>query len=245
MLTTFRADMHVHTCLSPCGDLLMSPKKIIARALEQRIDIVAITDHNSAENVSAALNAAAGSPLVVVPGMEVCTSEEIHVLALFENLSPALELQHLVYDHLPGENDPEVFGEQIIANERDQVEGYERKLLIGATDLSLKSVVDEIHRLEGAAIASHIDRESYSVLGQLGFIPRDVRFEALELSVNITNDDARKNFSTYAGYTFIRNSDAHVLSDIGKQTTALLLEKPSFGEIRMAFGAEEGRNANI
>ena len=242
MLTAFRADVHVHTCLSPCGDLLMSPKKIIARALEQNIDIIAITDHNSAENASAAVSVAAGSPITVLPGMEVCTSEEIHVLALFENLRSALEFQRLVYDHLPGENNPEVFGEQIIADENDEVRGYQQKLLIGATDLPLATVVDGIHRLDGVAIASHIDRESYSIVGQLGFIPGDVRFEALELSVNITNSDAEKRFTTYSGYTFIRNSDAHFLEDIGKNTSTFYLEKPTFGELRKALGNQQGRS---
>ncbi len=245
MLKDYKADLHIHTCLSPCADLLMSPKKVIARVLEQNINIIAITDHNSAENVSAVVRAAAGSRVVVYPGMEVCSSEEIHVLAIFENVRKVLDFQRLVYNHLAGENKPGVFGDQIIANENDEVEGYQTKLLIGATDLTLESVIDEIHQRDGLAIASHIDRDSYSVIGQLGFIPDDVRFEALELSVNISNEDARIQYRTYADHTFVRNSDAHFPDDIGKSATIFRLEAPSFNELRKALRAEEGRTVRI
>jgi predicted metal-dependent phosphoesterase TrpH len=245
MFKAFKTDLHIHTCLSPCGDLLMSPKRIVARALEQKIDIIAITDHNSAENTSAAMKAATGSVIVVFPGMEVCTKEEIHILAIFENLASVLEFQELVYLHLQGENNPGVFGDQIIANENDEVEGYQNKFLLGTTDLSLEEIVTEIHRLNGLAIASHIDRESYSILGQLGFIPETVHFEALELSSNIDNDSAKKRFNMYAGYTFIRNSDAHFVDDIGKNTSTFFMAYPSFSEMRNALHAEDGRSVRM
>ena len=241
MLTAFTADLHMHTCLSPCGDLLMSPKKITARVLERSLDIIAITDHNSAENVQAVMKAAAGKNVVVLPGMEVCTREEIHVLAIFENLESALELQELVYAHLSGENDPGVFGEQIIANENDEIEGFQKRFFIGAVDLPLEELEKSIHRLNGMVIASHIDRESNSVIGQLGFIPETARFDALEISSNTDDAEAEERFKEYRGHTFIRNSDAHFLDDIGKNTSTLLMEHPSFTEVRMALRNENGR----
>ncbi|MGA2624268.1 MAG: PHP domain-containing protein [Bacteroidota bacterium] len=241
MLTAFTADLHMHTCLSPCGDLLMSPKKITARVLERSLDIIAITDHNSVENAQAVMKAAAGMNVVVLPGMEVCTREEIHVLAIFENLKSALELQDIVYAHLTGENDPEVFGEQIVANENDEVEGSQKKFFIGAVDLPLEELEKSIHRLNGMVIASHIDRESYSVIGQLGFLPETARFDALEISSNISDTEAEERFKKYRGHTFIRNSDAHSLDDIGKNTSKLLMERPSFTEVRMALRNENGR----
>jgi PHP family Zn ribbon phosphoesterase len=241
MLRRFRADLHVHTCLSPCGDLRMSPLKIVAQARERGIDILAICDHNSAKNAGAVSKASEPQELVVLPGLEVCSKEEIHVLAVFENAESAFAMQSEVYDHLPGRNDPEVFGLQVIANELDEVVSFEDKLLIGSVELSVDKVVSEIHRLGGLAIAAHIDRESYSVTSQLGFIPETVRFDALELSCNIDDGTARLRFAPASGATFVRNSDAHFLGDIGRNTNEYLLESPTFGEIRKALRKEDGR----
>ncbi|MEK6755553.1 MAG: PHP domain-containing protein [Bacteroidota bacterium] len=241
MLRYLRADLHIHTCLSPCGDLKMSPQKIIAKVLEHKLHIIAITDHNSAENVHAVMKCAEGKKVVVLPGMEVCTREEVHILAIFETEELALELQSFVYDHLQGENNPDVFGLQVIANEFDEVEGYQNRLLIGATDVSTEHIVGAIHQLHGLAIASHIDRESYSVIGQLGFIPETLGFDALEISINTNDEEARKRFQEYSRYTFIRNSDAHYLDDIGKAMSGYLLEEPSFQEIMKAIRNEDGR----
>ncbi|MBU1298570.1 MAG: PHP domain-containing protein [Bacteroidetes bacterium] len=241
MLKLFKSDLHIHTCLSPCGDLKMSPKNIIHKALENNLDMIAICDHNSAENVQAVIKAAEGKNILVIPGIEICTKEEIHVLSLFEKMESASKLQFLIYAHIFGENNPDAFGMQIIANENDEVEKFETKLLIGAADLSIEQVVDEIHKLNGVAIASHIDRESYSVIGQLGFVPDNLNFDALEISPRISFEDARKRFPEYRNYEFIQNSDAHFIDDIGKVTTEFLLAKSSFNEIKKALKNEDGR----
>ena len=120
MLRRIRADLHVHTCLSPCGDLAMSPRTIAEQVCRLKIGILGICDHNSAENVPAVMKAAGTRNVTVLPGMEVCTREEIHVLALFEHISPAFALQSIVYDHLAGKNDPDVFGLQVVADEHDE-----------------------------------------------------------------------------------------------------------------------------
>ncbi|MGA9363434.1 MAG: PHP domain-containing protein [Bacteroidota bacterium] len=245
MLRYFKVDLHVHTCLSPCADLKMSPRKITEQAVKNNVDLIAICDHNSAENVVAVQSAAKGQSVVVLAGMEVCTKEEAHVLAIFEELGPALELQELVYRNLHGENDPEAFGLQVIVNEIDEVEGFQDKLLIGAADLSIEEAVNYIHQLDGLAIASHIDRESYSVIGHLGFIPENLEFDALELSRNISYAEARKRFAEYKRYPFIKNSDAHFLNDIGESATEYLLEEPSFGEIKKALRNADGRRAGV
>lgn len=241
MLRRFKADLHIHTCLSPCGDLSMSPQKITENVLRQQISIIAICDHNSAENVQPVMSAAQGKHVVVLPGMEVCSQEEIHVLAIFDKLEAALELQELVYAHLPGKNHPEVFGLQVVANERDEVVGFQDRLLIGATKLTIERVVNEIHRLGGLAVASHVDREAYSVIGQLGFVPESVRFDALELSVNISDEQARTRFSGYQRLPLIRNSDAHFIQDIGANASEYWLEGASFQELAKAMRKEEGR----
>jgi PHP family Zn ribbon phosphoesterase len=244
MLRRYKTDLHVHTCLSPCGELEMSPRKIVAEVERWGIEIIGICDHNSAQNVPAVLKAAAGHKVVVIPGMEVCTSEEIHVLALFDDVESALQLQGIVYANLPGENNPEVFGLQVIANEFDEVEGYQNRLLIGAADLTVEDVVGAIHRLGGLAIASHVDRESYSVIGQLGFIPSTVRFDALEISSNTSDAEAQERFREYRQYAFVRNSDAHMLAGIGKSVSEYLLEEPSLKEITKALRNEEGRTVS-
>ncbi len=241
MVRRFRADLHIHTCLSPCADLEMTPKNIVARAREQRLAMIAVCDHNSAENAPAVCRAAEGQNLVVLAGMEVCTREEAHVLALFEDCNAALTLQSLVYSTLTGLNDPEVFGLQVIANERDEVVAMEPRLLIGATGLPVDELVNEIHRLGGLAIASHIDRESFSVIGQLGFLPKDLGFDALELSRNIDEAGARTRFKDYEGSTFVRNSDAHRLTDIGHNVTDYRMEEPAFRELRRALRNEDRR----
>ncbi|MDP2887229.1 MAG: PHP domain-containing protein [Ignavibacteria bacterium] len=241
MLRRFKADLHIHTCLSPCGDLQMSPQKITAQVLRQNIDVIAICDHNSAENVPAVIKAAEGTNVVVLPGMEVCSNEEIHVLAIFENVDTVFEMQSLVYSHLPGKNNPDVFGLQVVANDSDEVVAFQDRLLIGALDMSVDKIVKEIHRLGGAAIASHIDRESYSVISQLGFIPDTLKFDAVELSSHIQSAEAQVRFASYADCTFVRNSDAHFLRDVGKNTSGYMLENPSFSEIIKALRKENGR----
>lgn len=241
MLRVFRADLHIHTCLSPCADLKMSPRNIVSKVLQDKIDIVAICDHNSAENVATAMRVASGRNVTVLPGMEVCTREEIHILAIFEKLESALELQSLVHRHLSGENDPEVFGLQVVANEFDEVVGFQNRLLMGAVDLSIEQVVNEIHHLDGLAVASHIDRESYSIIGQLGFIPDELKLDALEISQNISVEEARNRFGEYQRYQLIQNSDAHFVDDVGKRSTRFLMEEPSFNELAKALRNENGR----
>jgi len=245
MLKLYKADLHIHTCLSPCGDLKMSPTKIIESVLQKNIDIIAICDHNTVENVPAVSKAAEKRNVLVIPGMEICTKEEIHILALFEKIETAFEMQAKVYDKLSGQNDPDVFGLQVIGNECDEVIGFNDKLLIGAVDMTIEEVVSRIHKLNGLAIASHIDRESYSIIGQLGFIPEQLKLDALEISPNLCIKEARKIFPDCVSYTMIQNSDAHFINDIGKGITEFKIEAPTLDEIKKAFRNEEERCVNV
>jgi hypothetical protein len=219
----------------------MSPRKIIADVLEKRLDVIAVTDHNSAANARAVMRSAGGTAVKVLPGMEICTKEEVHILGIFEMLEPALELQELVYARLKGKNDPEVFGMQVLANELDEVEGFEERLLIGATDLAAEEAVEAIHGLEGLAIASHIDREAFGVISQLGFIPEGLVFDALEISRNTPQEEAERRFPEYRGLPWVRSSDAHRLEDLGTSYTECFIGKPSLGEIHKALRGEDGR----
>lgn len=239
MLKTLRADLHTHTCLSPCADLKMSPMAIAEQAKIKEIDILGICDHNSAENVPALIKAARKFKICVLPGMEVTSQEEVHILALFDELEPALKLQKIIYDNLPGENDEEAFGMQVVVNEDGEVLRFNKKLLIGASTLTLEEVVETIHSLNGLAIAAHVDREGFSIIGQLGFIPDNLRLDALEFSSLISYEEASKKFNP--SYPLICSSDAHFLDEIGKCFTSFYIKEGTTAEIKKAFLNEKGR----
>jgi PHP family Zn ribbon phosphoesterase len=241
MIREFRCDFHVHTCLSPCADLDMYPRAVVSMALARRLEVIAICDHNASENVQYVLNAAKGTALTVLPGMEIMSSEEVHVLALFDKLENLVELQDLVYRHLPGKNDEDLFGCQAIVNEHDEVEGLSERLLIGATTLPLQRIVDETHRLGGIAVAAHIDRESFGLLGQLGFVPEGLPLDALEISHRTGLAEARRRYPELARFPMIESSDSHVITDIGKGITRAFLEEATTSELKMAFEKKGGR----
>ena len=239
MLKTMRADLHIHTCLSPCGDLGMSPKGIAEQAKTKEIDILGICDHNSAENIPALIKAAQKYEIVVLPGMEVTSQEEVHILALFDEPDSALRLQEIIYAHLPGENDEDTFGMQVVVNAEGEVLGFNKKLLIGASTLPVEEVVTTIHALQGLAIASHIDREGFSLIGQLGFIPEGLDLDALEISPAISYEEAQSRFNP--PYPLTCASDAHFVEDIGKGYTSFYIEEGTTEEIKKALMNAEGR----
>ena len=242
MLKKFRADLHIHTCLSPCAGLEMSPSAIVKTADKKGLDMIAITDHNSAENVIAAQKTAADTELTVLAGMEITSSEEAHILALFESVEDILKLQGIVYENLlPGENDERRFGEQIVVNEKDEVLSFNKRLLIAATALTASSIVNTIHSIGGLAVASHIDRESFSIISQLGFIPDDLEFDALEISPRTNREEALTMFKNYNSYAWISSSDAHDLKDIGRITASFFMNKPTIAEMTLAMKSIDGR----
>lgn len=240
-LRAFRADLHIHTCLSPCGDWEMSPRDVIRRSREAGLDLIAVCDHNSSENAGAAMREGARAGLAVLPGMEICTREEVHLLALFENLSQALAMQEFVYTGLPGENQPEVFGYQVVANEENEVVCENSRLLIGATHHSLEQVVRRTHALGGLSVSAHVDRPANGIINQLGFIPPDLELDAVEISYRIPLAEARERFPLIGGLPCITSSDAHFLKDIGRAATLFRLAAPSLREIGLALRAEQGR----
>jgi len=219
----------------------MYPTAIVAKALEAGLDVIGICDHNASENVFPVIRAAEGKPLTVLPGMEISSREEVHLIGLFDNMKALLELQDRVYRSLKGSNREEKFGCQVMVNEFDEVEGFNDRLLIGSTNLPLDRIVSEIQRLGGLSIASHIDRESFSILGQLGFIPPDLPLEALEISSRMGLAEARLSFPELSRKTFLRNSDAHFIEDIGRAVTVVAMRKPVIEEFKKAFRGEDGR----
>ncbi len=214
----------------------MSPRSIINAAKQQGLDIVGICDHNSCENVPGAKKSAARAGLHVIGGMEITSAEEVHLLAFFDQDAALFAMQDIVYAHLPGLNDERRFGDQVVANEDDEVLGFNEKLLIGATELSLKEIVTNIHVLNGLAIASHIDREGFGIIGQLGFIPQGLPLDAVEVS-------PRGHITDYADLSFpiIRSSDAHQLDAIGMSVTQFLMEDVTLEELTKALNGRDGR----
>jgi PHP family Zn ribbon phosphoesterase len=219
----------------------MYPRAVVAMSLARRLDIIAICDHNSSENVPYVIKCAEGTGLTVLAGMEITSSEEVHVLALFDKLENLTPLQDVVYRHLPGKNDEDIFGCQAIVNEHDEVEGLSERLLIGATTLPLQQIVGDIRRLGGLAIAAHIDRESFGILGQLGFIPEGLALDALEISRRTGLAEARRRWPELAQSAFVESSDSHIITDIGKGITRAFVEEATTAELRMAFEKKNGR----
>jgi len=237
----FRADLHIHTCLSPCADLEMSPRKIVSEAKRKGLQVIGICDHNSAENVPAVEKNAAREGIAVIGGMEVTSKEEVHLLALFGNEESLFSLQEIVHENLHGTNDEQLYGEQVIVNEDEEVLGFSNKLLIGATAITLERLVDLIHERDGLAIAAHVDREGFGIIGQLGFIPAGLPLDALELA----DPSQRQRIPQGNRFPFITSSDAHKLEDVGRRSTLFRMEAANTAEIRRCLAGEEGRSARF
>jgi 3',5'-nucleoside bisphosphate phosphatase len=241
-LRRLRADLHIHTCLSPCGELTMSPRAVVAGARAAGLDLIAITDHNTTENAAAVIAAAAGTGLAVLPGIEMTTAEEVHLLGLFESGADLGPFQAEVYRNLPDVPSMMKFvDDQVLVDSADYVTGFSPRCLFGATLFSIQEAVDLIHGRGGLAIACHIDRDSFSLISQLGFIPPGLGLEAVEVSPRTTPAEARAAFGPLGGRPIVRFSDAHKPEEIGAAVTEFLVEGPTLAEIRRALAAEAGR----
>jgi PHP family Zn ribbon phosphoesterase len=242
MLREFKVDLHIHTTLSPCGDSNMIPPLVVDQARKKGLGIIGICDHNASENFLSVKKAAEGKGLEVFGGMEVTSREEAHILAVFDDIVMIKAMQDTIYQNLAGDNDVKAFGEQLVVDEYGEVVDSNPRLLMGATALSVEQVVQEIHRFGGLAIASHIDREMFSVAGQLGFVPQGVDFDALELSPHYRSSG--KDIQSLCGgkpIPLVSFSDAHYLDDIGKSFTRIIMAKATVEDIKSALrsGDEE------
>lgn len=203
-------DMHIHSALSPCGDNDMTPNNIVNMSIIKGLDVISVTDHNSCGNVRAVMEVA-GDRLLVIPGMEIETSEEVHVVCYFREITDCEKMHKEVKKHMPKiKNDEKIFGEQLYMNSEDEVIGREENLLVTATDLDIFEVFELAKKFNGVAIPAHIDRSSYSVLSNLGFIPPELEIPTVE----ITPKNRQKYEDEYKKYNIISNSDAHYLEDI-------------------------------
>jgi PHP family Zn ribbon phosphoesterase len=221
----------------------MLPAQIVSRAKMCSLDVIAICDHNTAENVLAVRRAAEREELSVIGGIEITSQEEVHLLALFDTDEGLFHTQELIYDNLPGENDERLFGEQVVVDCYGEVVGLNERLLIGATTLAIDRIVEAVHDVGGLAIASHIDRESYSIISQLGFVPEGLALDALEVSPRSSAREMAAMFPWVAAYPVVTCSDAHYLEDIGRAVTSFIGERPDVAELRGAL--QSGRIARL
>lgn len=238
----FRADLHIHTVLSPCGDLDMSPGNIISEASGKGLDIVGITDHNTTLHCSLITRLAVEKGIFVMQGAEITTKEEVHCLAFFENTDTLSLFQKFLDNNLPSViNDPEKFGYQVQVDENEMIIYEEKKLLINAISKSFEEVEKYIHELNGLFIPAHIDRKKNSIYSQLGFLPDNMNADALEISFNSSAEQFAVSHPEVNKFTLIRCSDAHYLANIGNGITSFLLEDVTFSEIKQALKGINGR----
>lgn len=220
-------DFHIHSALSPCGDADMTPNNIVNMAMVCGLDMIAVADHNTAGNVAAVMKAGEQAGIVVVPAMELETAEEIHVLCLFERLEDVLRFEEeVVRPALPSiANRKEIFGEQLLMDEKDQIVGEDPRYLINATSISLEGLFELLSRYNGVAIPAHIDKATKSLVGNFGMVGDYMGFKAFELSRRVRDDFIEGT----AGlgdrpYKYIHDSDAHYLQDIGEHSGENILD---------------------
>ena len=239
-MLSLKADLHLHSVLSPCGDLVMTPAEIVKKAKNEGIEVVALTDHNSAENVEAFKYFCQKQKLNFIAGMETETREEIHILCYFPNIKALKKWQQIIYTHLPDrENDEDFFGPQIKCDFDDEYKEKVCHMLAGAADLSLEEAAAEVKKLGGVVIPSHLDRKN-SIISQLGFIPPELEFRTVEISKNISLDKAMGDFPQLKSYQIIKNSDSHYLKEL-KAYHYLYLKELNFDEFKKAVKKVDGR----
>ena len=215
-------DLHLHSCLSPCGSEDMTPSNLVNMAHLLGYDMIALTDHNSCLNTPAAVLLGQKNGICVVPGMELCTREEAHVVCLFPNVESAMGFHRYVSERIAKiKNRPEIFGRQLIMDENEIILGEEGTLLLNATTVGVNDVVSAVRGFHGAAFPAHVDKSSYSVIASLGTVPPEALFTAVELSVASNADNILKSNPELNGKILLHNSDAHYLENMPDPTAWL------------------------
>ncbi len=245
-MNCYKTDLHIHSVLSPCGDLDMSPTNIIDKAQELGLEIIGLTDHNTVRQSYLTRKLGKEKNILVLCGAEVTTVEEIHCLCFFEKDEELNRFQDFLDAHLQKiPNDETRFGYQLIVNEKEEIIGEEEYLLISATDVDLDSLYKKVKSLNGLFIPAHINKPSNSLMSQLGFVPPDIQADALEISRHITKSQFLKKNAYLKRFSFIQSSDAHFLHLMGETFCYLHIEKPSFEEVRKALNQEDGRFVEV
>lgn len=245
MLKPMAADLHVHTVLSPCAEVEMIPPLIVSRAVRLGLELIAITDHNASLNVEAVIRAAEGSGVHVLPGMELQTREDVHLLCLFDTAAQSLAWQEEVFLRLPPlANREAFFGPQYVVGAAGEWRRTEKRLLAGSASMTLAEAVGGVHRLGGLAIAAHVDRPSFSVLASLGFVPEGLALDALEVTPRFVPAAGFKQWPELKAWPLVVSGDAHRLAEM-QNRTVLRIAEPAVREIALALAGEAGRQAVV
>ncbi len=243
MLNAFKADLHIHTVLSPCGDLEMSPSAIVTRALARGLDMIAITDHNTTRQVKVTQKIGREKGLFVLGGVEVTSQEETHCLCYFADDTQLDAFQTFLDAHLPPiPNDEDRFGYQLIVDEDDEIVGEAQYHLLNAIDVDIDGIYDEVHRIGGLFVPAHINKGTTSLMSQLGFVPPDLRADGLEINFRTTKEEILKKFAYLKRFNFITDSDAHFIDNVGDVYNVIHMEHRTFDEFAKALHGEDDRS---
>ena len=220
-------DLHIHSCLSPCADMTMTPNNLVNMAYLKGLDMIAVADHNSAKNLPACKAAADERNMLLLPAIEAESREEGHVLCYFPTVESALAMGGYLYQHLPDiKNSPELFGEQIAMNSEDVPIYREEKLLIQSTTLSIDSIADRCRAFGGVPVPAHINRSSNSLISSLGFVPPQSGFTALEVYRGLPAAGVDVD-----QYHILYSSDAHYLENILERENFINVRERSIGSV--------------
>ena len=241
----FRADLHIHSVLSPCGGLEMSPSALCARLKELDTQWFAITDHNSMANCPAYAAVARKAGLYFSWGVEIQTVEEIHLLAYFDDPRGAQAFDQELYQSLlPIENDPDFFGDQVIIDENENILRVESRALINSSIWDITTAVQQVLAFGGLAVPAHIDAEVNSIISQLGFLPPSPDFEILGITARLNLPEYLQQHPELADKAFLRASDAHYLSDLKQGSCTMRVQEATVQEILWAARKLDGRYIN-
>jgi len=238
----YRADLHIHTVLSPCADLEMTAAAIVKRASNAGLRIIGITDHNSTKNSLLVKKLASEADIYVLTGAEITTREEVHCLAFFETENQLSVFQQFLDDKITIIPNPDGhFGYQPVVDEKNKIVELIPNYLPAALKSGISEVQQFVEKLNGIFIPAHIDRPANGLFGQLGFIPKGFTCDAMGISARTTQKHVRKHYNLPQEIALIRNSDAHYLDQIGEIYTLFYLKELSFSEIRQALNRQNGR----
>lgn len=208
-------DFHIHSCLSPCGDSDMTPNNIVNMAKLMGLDVIALTDHNTSGNCRAVMEVGEKAGLTVIPGMELCTSEEVHIVCLFRDIDSAESFSDFIKTTVPPiKNKATVFGEQVFMNKNDEITGTEDILLVTASSVSTSEIVKKVSEYGGICFPAHIDRASYSIISNLGTIDGSFGFTCAEIADMTEYHELKRNFPFLNTIRIFSDSDAHYLENM-------------------------------
>jgi len=221
-------DLHIHSCLSPCSDEDMTPANIVNMAKLIGLDVIAVTDHNSCKNCPAVYSYAQKNNIIVIPGMELCTMEEVHVLCFFSELEKAMAFDTYVYGRLIKVlNNDKIFGKQEIYNEDDIKIGEEPYLLVNATDITFDNLDKLMKEYDGVYVPAHVDKASTSLISNLGFVPPEANFKCAEIKDANKAEALKERHPYFNRCNIIFNSDAHTLREINEAVNFIEVQERS------------------